>query len=392
MTTNNTEYGTGKHSTAGIARAGKKTMMAERDIAHAVAMEMQAKRDALEKQKQERYFDTTNKETHYEQDMSQNTIGRKVMKTQDGKLVSADSRDENLIVETGMYRRTQKATDDELRGRVPAGDYTVQRPVTIYTEALERKNFYMSAATGPNPFSKTSGLTQPLNQTKAVREYEGNIDFNKEKTVQNFTRTQGRDLQVRNPYMEKHVQISNFEEIKKNVVDLCKKRSANGLRGLRRMFKVMDRNGNGSLSPVEFKYAMRDYGLSLSEIEVTQIVKHFDSNKDGQLSFNEFLRAIRGALNERRLALVHRAYGILDKDGSGQVTLADIQMAYDVSFHPDFQSGQKTKDEIMTEFMGCWETHKKDAIVTIEEFEDYYKDLSASIDNDDYFELMIKRA
>ena len=120
------------------------------------------------------------------------------------------------------------------------------------------------------------------------------------------------------------MQISNFEEIKKNVVDLCKKRSANGLRGLRRMFKVMDRNGNGSLSPVEFKYAMRDYGLSLSEIEVTQIVKHFDSNKDGQLSFNEFLRAIRGALNERRLALVHRAYGILDKDGSGQVTLADI--------------------------------------------------------------------
>ena len=47
----------------------------------------------------------------------------------------------------------------------------------------------MSAATGPNPFSRTSGLTQPLNQTKAVRQYEGNIDFEKEKTVQQFTRT-----------------------------------------------------------------------------------------------------------------------------------------------------------------------------------------------------------
>jgi len=41
----------------------------------------------------------------------------------------------------------------------------------------------MSAATGPNPFAKTSGLTQPLNQTKAVKEYEGNINFEKEKTV-----------------------------------------------------------------------------------------------------------------------------------------------------------------------------------------------------------------
>ena len=281
MTTNNTEYGTAKSSTAGIARIGRKTDLMEREIAHQVAKEMQARKDAIEAKKQERYFDTTNGENLTPQDLTHNTIGRKVMQTQDGKLVAAESRDDNLIVETGMFRRTQKATDNELINRIPAGDYTQQRPVTIYTEALERKNFYMSAATGPNPFAKTSGLTQPLNQTKAVREYEGNINFEKEKTVQQFTRTQGRDLTVRNPYMEKHVQISNFEEIKKNVIDLCKKRSANGLRGLRRMFKAMDRNRNGSLSPVEFKYAMRDYGLNLSEIEVTQIVKHFDTNKDG---------------------------------------------------------------------------------------------------------------
>jgi len=40
MTTNNTEYGTAKSSTAGIARIGRKTDLMEREIAHQVAREM----------------------------------------------------------------------------------------------------------------------------------------------------------------------------------------------------------------------------------------------------------------------------------------------------------------------------------------------------------------
>jgi len=33
-------------------------------------------------------------------------------------------RDEQLIVETGIWRRTQKATDNDLKARIPQGDYT----------------------------------------------------------------------------------------------------------------------------------------------------------------------------------------------------------------------------------------------------------------------------
>ena len=100
--------------------------------------------------------------------------------------------------------------------------------------------------------------------------------------------------------MEKHYAISNFEEIKEKVMNMCKTRSSNGLRGLRILFRAMDRNRNNSLEPMEFKYAMRDFGVDLSEVEVSQILKYFDTNKDGKLSFDEFLRAIRGELNERR--------------------------------------------------------------------------------------------
>ncbi len=217
--------------------------------------------------------------------------------------------------------------------------------MTIYTEALERQNTYMSAGTGTNPFARTSGFTQPLNQTRAVAGFEGNVDFNREKKQVDFRKTAGRDLNLSgNPFQQKPVEINNFDEIRAKVVGFCKERSANGLRGLRLMFKAMDRNRNKTIDPVEFKYAMRDYGLELTEQEITAIVKNFDTNHDGKLSFDEFLRAIRGELNERRRSMVHMAYDVLDKDGSGQVTIKDIEIAYDVSQHPEFQSGRKTKD------------------------------------------------
>ena len=90
--------------------------------------------------------------------------------------------------------------------------------------------------------------------------------------------------------------------------------------------------------------------------------------------------------------MVHQAYKVLDKTGDGLVTVDDVMIAYDGTYHPDFIAGLKTERQIIEEFMQVWETHKKDGVVTLEEFEDYYKDISASIDSDDYFELMIRNA
>jgi len=61
----------------------------------------------------------------------------------------------------------------------------------------------MSAATGVNPFGKTNGMTQPVNQTRSVKDYEGNVDFAREKTLTQFNKTVGNDLNIRNPYLEK---------------------------------------------------------------------------------------------------------------------------------------------------------------------------------------------
>ena len=45
------------------------------------------------------------------------------------------------------------------------------------------------------------------------------------------------------------------------------------------------------------------------------------------------------------------AYGQLDKNKDGRVTVEDVLQAYNASQHPDFINGVKTERQIIEEFM-----------------------------------------
>jgi hypothetical protein len=47
---------------------------------------------------------------------------------------------------------------------------------------------------------------------------------------------------------------------------------------------------------------------------------------------------------------------------------------------------------VLQEFLSQWDTLHKDGTVTFGEFCEYYKDVSASIDRDDYFIMMMQQA
>lgn len=49
-----------------------------------------------------------------------------------------------------------------------------------------------------------------------------------------------------------------------------------------------------------------------------------------------------------------------------------------------------TQKDVLNEFMAQWDRLQKDGYVTREEFRDYYNDVSASIDEDDYFIYMMR--
>ena len=68
------------------------------------------------------------------------------------------------------------------------------------------------------------------------------------------------------------------------------------------------------------------------------------------------------------------------------------------------RAGKKTEEEVLLEFLETFEAHRAmnsmndkyakqgDGQITLGEFHDYYSNVSASIDNDEYFQLMITNA
>ncbi|CAM0512844.1 unnamed protein product, partial [Fasciola hepatica] len=71
----------------------------------------------------------------------------------------------------------------------------------------------------------------------------------------------------------------------------------------------------------------------------------------------------------------------------------DLKGVYNCKHHPKFINGEKTEDELFYEFLKTFQPENDyDDKVTREEFISYYCGLSASIDNDVYFDLIMRNA
>lgn len=73
---------------------------------------------------------------------------------------------------------------------------------------------------------------------------------------------------------------------------------------------------------------MHDFRIGLNPKQVAIAFKIFDRDGGGTISFDEFLRAIRGEMNAFRAAIAKKAYAIMDSDHSGSLDINDIRQVY----------------------------------------------------------------
>eukprot|EP00759_Apiculatamorpha_spiralis_P044403 PhF_6_TR41345/c0_g1_i3/m.62746 len=162
-------------------------------------------------------------------------------------------------------------------------------------------------------------------------------------------------------------------------------------RGLTRCLVTLDTNGSGTLTKEELQVGLSKYGMKLEEKDLQTLMKAYDRDGSGSITITELLRGVRGKLPLKRRQLIMMAYKTIDKNGDESVTLAELQQCYRAEEHPAVKKGTRTVEDVIRELMSAWDKDHGDS-VSWEEFLDYYKDISAAIDLDDYFELMMRNA
>ncbi|KAK4475959.1 hypothetical protein MN116_001197 [Schistosoma mekongi] len=173
----------------------------------------------------------------------------------------------------------------------------------------------------------------------------------------------------------------------------CLLRGANGIYGFGKQFSIMDDDGSKSLSKEEFKKGCHDFGCNLTPEEVDELFKRLDKDGSGTIVFDEFLRALRPPLSPSRLAVIEKAFAKMDKTGDRKITVEDLRNVYQVKHDARYISGKASEDQVLRDFLKTFEVASSvDGVVTWNEFLSYYSGVSASIDSDSYFELMMWKA
>jgi Ca2+-binding EF-hand superfamily protein len=139
-----------------------------------------------------------------------------------------------------------------------------------------------------------------------------------------------------------------------------------GLRTLKVIFRRMDFNGNKKLDASEFEQALAAFGIFPKKVELQALMRHYDIDGDGNVSYEEFISGLRDELTPRRMTMVTKAFQMMDRDGSGKLTISDIASIYDVSMNPEFLEGRKTRDEILGDFLNNFDGARgnNDGVVT----------------------------
>jgi Ca2+-binding EF-hand superfamily protein len=183
------------------------------------------------------------------------------------------------------------------------------------------------------------------------------------------------------------------ETILAEVREAIRSRGVDAIWNLREFFAQFEKRmlSTGKMDREDLKTCLMDWGIQTSFHYLDTIVDLCDPTRVGLIDVNEFLAVLRGPMSASRENLVHDVYTALDRRSERVVAMDEVKNNFRGNGHPLVTIGGLSHADALNHILKYFEVKGKlPPKVTYEKFLSYYADLSATIDDDFYFEDIVR--
>ncbi|KAK3412857.1 calcium-dependent protein kinase 26 [Eucalyptus grandis] len=136
------------------------------------------------------------------------------------------------------------------------------------------------------------------------------------------------DMALDPAVMSRLKQFSAMNKLKKMALRvIAESLSEEEIAGLREMFKTMDTDNSGAITFDELKAGLRRYGSTMKDTEIRDLMDAADVDNSGTIDYGEFIAATIHLNKLEREEHLVAAFRYFDKDGSGYITMDELQQA-----------------------------------------------------------------
>jgi len=181
------------------------------------------------------------------------------------------------------------------------------------------------------------------------------------------------------------------EQIIKELLMDVQARGVDGFWNLRAFFLALDKKAMnlGKIDRQDLVSAMNAWGTSVEPRYLDSAINLVDTSGTGLVSWKDWIKLIRdsdGGLSDARQGVLMNAFSIIDAQGTGAVSLDDVAYCFAGADHPLCTVGELSeKDALSHMFMSLSTKGRMPASISYAQFADYHSDLSACVDDDEYF-------
>ena len=300
-----------------------------------------------------------------------------------------------------MLEQAMEEKQESMRGRknktsIRGGGapYGVDRDPTDYSTSNmnndKEKNNKLRAGRKNNHYNEQMNKDHLAENKNNNYNNEYNNDYNYRKPYQYQTQNQ-------ETYQKRASQTSGEEGL--NILkDIIRQRGSRGILGMRRCFMIYDEDNSRTLTFENFNKYITNFLIPLSRNQVASLFKLYDGENKGEINYDSLINELLGKFSESRRNLVNSAFSKLDTTRKGVLNMNIIRGGFIPKGHPDVINGKKTEQEVLAEFLDNFDYHfnllnqgrnPDDEEITNQEFIDFYRYISAGIEDDSFFSKMI---